>query len=1338
WTLPLDTTAAAVTTELGDPLPFTGSVDLAGRRLLFQLPDLPAGSSAVIRLPLQLALTALGGVTAAAELSADGCAASAAASVTAEVVPFALALLKRADRTTAWPGDAVGYTLEIAPQPGTPALGLLAVADTLPEGFRYVPGTARLDGAPAPDPTVGADGRTLRFSLGPLPPDATRVLAYATVVGPGAQEGDAANLAQAEGRLTADPASPAAALSPQASATVRVRPGPFRREAILQGQVFVDDDGDGVPDAGEPGVPGVLVLMEDGRGAVTDPTGRWHLEGVAPGVHVIRADAATLPRGLTPRSAGAVWAGSARSRFVEVRAAALEIVDLPLGASDAVPVARCTLRRGTERLDLPASSLLAEDGSPLPEAPARIAAAADLLADRTSAHDGDLTCQGASAEPLLALLPSRAPTTASEPTMDPLEHAVRTHPVAAAILSPASGTRVATGRANVEIVYPSGLVPELRVGGSPVPASRIGTHTVLPARGIEAVRFVGVELASGRNRIELRATAPGATPAEVPASEIELIVPGDAVELRLSVPEDRLTAGGGKPGLLHVEALDAFGVRASWEGMVTVRTEGAAPLNPDLDANEDGLQVRLQDGLAEIRLEAPALPGQFHAWVRSDRLEAELVAPIVPLGGAWQVLGVAEGNLAGDGGVEGHGGEPPGINRGIADGGGRVAVFAHGAVGAHAQLTVSVDTARKRDPDRLFDAREDEATFPVHGDSSVTSDATAHQGPVFLRLDAPLGYAQWGDAATGLDRAELSRYDRRLSGLTGEVRRGRWGARAFAAPTDARMVRDVFQPDGTSGPYLLSEAPVVLRSERIVLETRDRFRTDEVLARRTLVPALDYDLDAESGALLLARALPPFDPDLNPQRIVVLYEARAGGPNPVAAGARVDVTPVPGLTLGGSAVHEGREGGDLALYGADLRWRPRPGMLLRAEAAQTDDGTDAATALAAALSARGPHLDWEVSFRDLPGSFANPSYLGSPELGSRRSAARAAWQPTDLWRVRGEAYAQDTDAGLSRSAVRVDAERLFGPVTALAGVGAVASEGAGTPHASATLLTAGLRAKPGRRWTAELLRQQAVGEPDVAGYPDRTSLGVGFALDDQTRLTLRQEWESGGPFPSRDRTVFGIDSQVSERTRALARYTLEEGEAGISLRSAAGIETTWPLSEASSVTGSISRVDTQQGDPTADYTALTAGWEHRVGRSLASTRYELRLGEEDRRHLATLSAAYRLRDPWTLFASERLFATDPDAGGSAHRVEGRLGAAWRPAAGAWQLLARLDHAVGSGTPLTAGGTLPGGVPTEPLSSAGLGESPPSGTPGLGTIPPRYVPTVLRDAAALSLAAGFRP
>jgi hypothetical protein len=38
----------------------------------------------------------------------------------------------------------------------------------------------------------------------------------------------------------------------------------------------------------------------------------------------------------------------------------------------------------------------------------------------------------------------------------------------------------------------------------------------------------------------------------------------------------------------------------------------------------------------------------------------------------------------------------------------------------------------------------------------------------------------------------------------------------------------------------------------------------------------------------------------------------------------------------------------------------------------------------------------------------------------------------------------------------------------------------------------------------------------------------------------------------------------------------------------------------------------------------------------------------------------------------------------------------------------------------------------------MGPAPPTGAPGLGTVPPRYLPAVQRDAAAVSLAAGFRP
>jgi len=68
WTLPPDTSAAAVTSAAGDPLAYTGSVDVAGRRLIFDLPDLAAGAAAVISIPLQLAPTALGPVTASGSI----------------------------------------------------------------------------------------------------------------------------------------------------------------------------------------------------------------------------------------------------------------------------------------------------------------------------------------------------------------------------------------------------------------------------------------------------------------------------------------------------------------------------------------------------------------------------------------------------------------------------------------------------------------------------------------------------------------------------------------------------------------------------------------------------------------------------------------------------------------------------------------------------------------------------------------------------------------------------------------------------------------------------------------------------------------------------------------------------------------------------------------------------------------------------------------------------------------------------------------------------------------------------------------------------------------------
>ncbi|MBX5480322.1 MAG: flagellar motor protein [Myxococcaceae bacterium] len=49
----------------------------------------------------------------------------------------------------------------------------------------------------------------------------------------------------------------------------------------IAGRVCHDDNGDGVCQAGEPGVPGLRLVMETGQQALTDPEGRYHLAAVA-------------------------------------------------------------------------------------------------------------------------------------------------------------------------------------------------------------------------------------------------------------------------------------------------------------------------------------------------------------------------------------------------------------------------------------------------------------------------------------------------------------------------------------------------------------------------------------------------------------------------------------------------------------------------------------------------------------------------------------------------------------------------------------------------------------------------------------------------------------------------------------------------------------------------------------------------------------------------------------------------------------------------------------------------------------------------------------------------
>ena len=1330
-----DPASRVITWTLASPLPPDATIVLGFTARV--RPDVPAGST----------------VTVTAGQESPACAGYLASnSVSTPLATSALTLTLSADRGAVAPGDGVGFALTVENAGVSFTLTGVVLTNTLPGALRYVPGTTRLGAGAAPDPTIAADGRALTFALPDLTPGAADTIRFGARTLPTATEGEIVDRAVANAATTSG--IPVASLP--ASAAVRVVPGPFRQEALVVGRVYVDDDRDGTIDPGEPGVPGVIVLLEDGRGAVTDITGHYHVDGVRPGLHVARIDPRTLPAPLTPVATGVAWAGDAASRFVETRASAIEVVDFPLGPSGA---GRCAVTNGDVGLHLPGAALttsapggeertravvdglagyFADLGATDPERIAMTCRDADLDLDAlrvllrqalVARRTGDSTAHA-------PVTPPPAPADPALQPKDPLEELARHAERKAAIVYPADGSRAPRSATSVEVVYPADSHIELLRDGEPVRMDLIGLTTTVPARRVSAARFLSIKLRPGLNVFELRARPPEQG-AALQTDRITVHLPGPTVALAIAQPEVRCVADGVTACTLRLETQDEAGMRASDDAVVTVVIEGARVLDPDLDPRREGHQVRVVEGRALVRFAPPATPGRLHVFADANGTSVEGFLETIPRGGPWQVHGLAEARLAGDAGVEGDGGLPPGVLDAVQGGGARVAVLAQGPVLKRSHLTVSLDTDRDREPYRLFDRFAPDAFFPVAGDTSGEVVTTPRQGPLYVRLDGPAGFIAAGDFETGFTHTELARYDRRFTGASGRFGNRAVTLDAFAASTDQSQARDIFAPDGTSGPYLLSHRPVVAYSEAVIAETRNRWHPEDVIRRAVKLPSLDYSLDPDSGTILFRGPIAPFDEDLNPIRIVVVYETRDGIKDRLTAGVRLVGRPGRNVETGATMVHEAREGGDYGLYGLDLLWRPKAGTTVAAETAATaQDGRYDVAYRFEALSQATEALRWEFHYHDLPAGFANGSLLSAPEVGGRRAAAGVQWLPRGPWRLHGEALWQDDRANaLTRTTAALLAERKVGQVLISGGVRGVAFDGGGTSVTSA-LAEVGVKIPLGARWTGELFRAQVLTRDVAPGYPSRTAVGFGWDLTEGRRFTIRHEIESGGDFPKHSRTLLSLESRIGANTRSLSGYTIEGGASGTTMRASSGIETTLRLSPTSSLFGSAAVVDTTAGDGSADFVALAGGYEYRAGSSLVAARYEVNFGEEEVRHLLTASGVFRAAAAWTVFVRERLFLSDPDGQASVARGEGLVGAAFRPLAGPVQFLLRLDHTRGGGTATTSGGVTPGAATAEPSGAISTPSGQP-GAPGLGLDYARYGPMATRDALAINLAAGFR-
>jgi uncharacterized repeat protein (TIGR01451 family) len=170
----------------------------------------------------------------------------------------------------------------------------IRIVDRFPAGFRYVEGSARIEGVPV-EPTV--NGRELVFTDVGAGTSGSRTLVLLLAVGSGVGDGEYVNRAQVLSNLTGE------ALSGEATATVRVVPDPTFSCTDVLGKVFDDANRNGVQNAGERGLAGVRLVTARGLVATTDAHGRYHVTcAVTPrddrgSNFILKLDDRTLPSG---------------------------------------------------------------------------------------------------------------------------------------------------------------------------------------------------------------------------------------------------------------------------------------------------------------------------------------------------------------------------------------------------------------------------------------------------------------------------------------------------------------------------------------------------------------------------------------------------------------------------------------------------------------------------------------------------------------------------------------------------------------------------------------------------------------------------------------------------------------------------------------------------------------------------------------------------------------------------------------------------------------------------------------------------------------------------------
>jgi len=1271
-------------------------------------------------------------------------------------------------------GEFLEYRVRITSGVGTaPAPGAVLI-DTLPVGFRYQQGSGQLSDGTALEPAISRQGRRLRFDLGDIMPGDSLEVSYVAAVTQGARAKAAVNRAVvlAQNDLSSN----------VATATVTVVEDRLASRVLLMGRVTLDECDESI-DEWETGVPGVRLYLEDGTFVFTDERGRFHLEGVTPGVHVLQLDEATLPEGYVSVSCNgdSAFARDPLSQFVDAQPGTMwrtdfhlmrkrgqlqhqlrvereegvveSVLDIGIGEVGLEKLTAVVLLPG--QLDLVEGSILV-DGEPvdvslvggalsvpvpdpkagrsieiafsaLPRAHALapddgtrirvfligkdssgkavrtdIAEASPPSADETDATDSSTSAALALelVAPIANLAERLPPPEAEEARLEDRydRYWLDSQEPGRRWIYPEEGFIPGIASLKLAVIHHPDEQAELRLNGDKVSGLNHDGSFRNDDQQVAMSRWRGVDLVDGANHFEVIFRNEGVERGRL---ERTIYFTGGPVSAEFVEEESTLVADGRTKPVVAVRMRDRAGrlVREGVTGQFRVDTPYQS--RQEVDELRRSTLTRLEEiqptfvvgknGIALIELYPTSVVGQAKLTLQLGvDNQRDITAWLSPGDRDWILVAVADGTLGYD--------DRSGDAEMLAEHGhdddffqeGRIAFFAKGSVRGDWLLTLAYDTDKEEEEvgRRLMQVIDPDEYFTLYADGTQQGFDAASSSKLYVKIERDKFYALYGDYETGLNQTELAAYSRTLTGVKTEFYGDRLRVNGFVSETNQFFQRDEIRGRGTSGLYRLSFERVVIGSDKLSIQTRDRFRSEQIIEEVPLTSGIDYNINYLDGTIFFRQPILSRDKDLNPIYIVAEYEVESHSFDDLNGGGRISARFADGdIEVGASAIHQ--QAGELEgdLIGVDGRYKIGQNAEARAEVAYSKSEAfgEEGSGVAFLVEVEGTRDDTRARayVREIPSDFG----LGQQnlsELGTRKYGVDITHQLTPELLASAEFFRHENlDNDNRRNVVEVSGTYSRDPYAASLGVRHVNEK-----EDDITQLLYGAS----RQFFDRRLDLYTRGEVGLYGgdsngdYGDRFLLGADFKINDRVTVFGQNEflWTDGQDSVD---TRGGFRITPWRGATINTSYTHETMENGARGFANLGLTQTFKVGEHWSFSGSLERSQTvlkegfepfdpnvplTTGDVIEDFTATAIGAAFNRNGLSTTARFENRVGDFATSWGVFVSALQEHGERTSYAGNFELFFDDRADGSQRQESRLRLSLAHRPDDSNWILLDRLD------------------------------------------------------------------